>query len=135
MKHTTFNLVRRRSCQFGLILIAQLSVSKGNATPDLGFNERKMELNSIESTPAKVKKASREDVLVYSFPALSMPSEKLLENNLERFKNVDGFVSLTVNADNQVELITESTLSEKESGHLLAISTRMYGYIGFNITE
>ena len=94
-----------------------------------------MELNSIESTPAKVKKASREDVLVYSFPALSMPSEKLLENNLERFKNVDGFVSLTVNADNQVELITESTLSEKESGHLLAISTRMYGYIGFNITE
>jgi len=128
MKHTT-KLVR-----IGLLLILTISVTRGHATPHQDDRFSFTEFN-IEETQATIKKTSKGDMLVYTFPASEIPEQHLLDATLTRFRRMDGFVSLELNASNQVELVTKAVISEEESNRLLAVSAKIYGYTGFNITE
>lgn len=96
-------------------------------------NSTSNSISCLDHIPASVKKAERENSVVYSFNPISFPEQNLLDGSLERFRQVKGFVSLSVNAQNEVELVIAKDITEKEKSHLLMISARLYGYIGYQI--
>ena len=87
-----------------------------------------------ESTPASIKQTEKGGNVIFSFESLAQPDNELLDQSLERFRKIEGFISLSVNAQNVVELTTSHSISEKDNAYLLMISSRLYGYIGYNIT-
>jgi hypothetical protein len=95
---------------------------------------RETSVNSVfENTPAQIKKSNEANNFVYSFLLKSVPDTDFLNNSIERFRQINGFISLSVNAQNEVLLVTENTISEQDNTRLLAISARLYGYVGYQI--
>jgi hypothetical protein len=88
-----------------------------------------------ESVPANIKKTERENTFVYSFHPMSSPEKDLFNKSLDRFRQIEGFISLSVNSQNEVELVTTKNIEKKENTHLLMVSARLYGYIGYQIVE
>ena len=88
---------------------------------------------SLHEAPAEIKKTEKENTFVYSFSLKSVPETDLLNNSLERFRQIEGFISLSVNSGNEVELVTKNTISEQDNARLLSISARLYGYPGYEI--
>lgn len=86
-----------------------------------------------EHEPALIHKMEKGSEVVYLFEQLSKPSLELFDNSVERFQQITGFVSLSLNDKNQVELVTTPEISEKDLSFLLLVSARMYGYIGYQI--
>jgi len=118
------------------VLIVLAFLLSGNVV--FSFELKVKPLNSIlsaESTPANIKKAERENTFVYSFQPMSSPEADLFNKSLDRFRQIEGFVSLSVNAQNEVELVTTKNIQEKEDTYLLMVSARLYGYIGYQIVE
>lgn len=88
---------------------------------------------SLHEAPAEIKKTEKENHFVYSFSLKAVPENDLLTHSLERFKEIEGFISLSVNSKNEVELVTKNTISEQDNVRLLSISARLYGYPGYQI--
>lgn len=90
-------------------------------------------ISVFENTPAQIKKSDEANNFVYSFRLKSVPDADFLNNSIERFRQINGFISLSVNAQNEVLLVTKNTISEQDNTRLLAISARLYGYVGYQI--
>ncbi|MNK05550.1 hypothetical protein D3C87_234330 [compost metagenome] len=89
----------------------------------------------FDSEPALTKRILKGDLQVFTFKQLKAPLGESLEKSIERFKQVEGFVSLSINAQNEVELVTTQTIAANELVRLLMVSTRLFGYIGYQIVE
>lgn len=87
-----------------------------------------------ERTPASIKQTEKGGNVLFSFELLSSPDQELLDQSLERFQKIEGFVSLSVNAQNMVEVVTTHSISEKDNSQLLLQTSRLYGYMGYKIT-
>jgi hypothetical protein len=89
----------------------------------------------FDGEPAITKRTLKGDLQVFTFKPLTTPRQESLEKLIERFKQVGGFVSLSTNTQNEVELITTQTMVENETVRLLMSSTRLFGYTGYQIIE
>lgn len=92
-------------------------------------------ISCVESIPANIQKTEKENQIVYSFQVLTSPEQSMLDRSLENFRKLEGFISLSVNAKNEVEVITTKTITENNTGRLLISSTRLFGYIGYQIVD
>jgi hypothetical protein len=118
------------------VLIVLAFLLSGNQVFSFELKARSLNSRSYtESTAANIKKTERENTFVYSFHPLSSPETDLFNKSLDRFRQIEGFISLSVNAQNEVELVTTKNMEEKESTYLLMVSARLYGYIGYQIVE
>lgn len=116
-------------------MVIPLSAMSGYTTPGYTILRYSTESNPVGSEPAQVKKSAKENVLVYTFQALSIPEQNLYEATLSRFQRIQGFVSLKLNENNQVELTTKPDISQEDNTRLLSVTTKMYGYPVFNVIE
>jgi hypothetical protein len=88
-----------------------------------------------ERVPAVVKQTVKEGRVICTFAMAALPDETTLQRSLEKFGRTEGFVSLAVNTRNEVEVITAKSISEKDKAQILAISVRLYGYLGYRIAD
>jgi hypothetical protein len=86
-----------------------------------------------DGSPANIRKVENDNTFVYSFQLITSPDQSLLDSSLEKFRQVEGFISLSINAQNEVEIVTTKNIEEKNTSFLLLISARLYGYIGCQI--
>ena len=102
------------------------------------FHENSRILSSLpylESTPASIKKTEKENMFVYTFQAVSEPGKEMLDKSLDKFRKLEGFISLSVNAQNEVEVVTSRSIAGKDSNFVLLVSARLYGHIGYQILD
>ncbi|WP_043023770.1 hypothetical protein [Fluviicola taffensis] len=92
-------------------------------------------ISFVESAPVNIHRAEKENQIVYSFQVLTSPEQSMLDRSLENFRKLEGFISLSVNAQNEVELVTTQTIEEKNTTRLLISSTRLFGYAGYQIVD
>lgn len=92
-------------------------------------------ISCVESIPASIHKTEKENQIVYSFRVLTSPEQSMLDRSLANFQKLEGFISLSVNAQNEVELVTTQTIEEKNTTRLLISSTRLFGYAGYQIVD
>ena len=87
-----------------------------------------------EKLPASITRAEKDGNVLFSFELLTSPEQELFDRSLESFRKIEGFVSLSVNERNVVEVITKPSVSDTDNSRILMISARMYGYLGFKIS-
>lgn len=105
------------------------------STPVFSVPRLSTSVSVFDSEPAMVKKIFKGDLQVFTFKPLTTPEKESLDKAIARLKQLEGFISLSINAQNEVELVTAQTIAENETVRLLLNSTRLFGYIGYQIVE
>lgn len=94
-------------------------------------------LNSIIKDTIVVEKTTNNEMDIYTFVAEKVLSSEIIPAIEARFKViVEGFISLSVDNNNRVKLITNNSLISQENvDFLLNTTIRLYEYTNYKIQE
>ncbi len=84
--------------------------------------------------PVKAVQAASGDTYRFIFERSVIPDPELKESQRERFERVDGFVALG-DESGEVVITVRTDMDEKDLVRILLIATRLYGYVGFKISQ
>lgn len=87
-----------------------------------------------EFAPVKAIRASSGGTYRFIFNKSLIPDPEFKQSQTERFERVDGFVALS-DESGEVAITVHTDMDEKDLVKILLMATRLYGYVGFKISQ